>query len=160
VVPALGKQRRFRHNPHVVYRSRPGRAALPLNLPTMQERTRTDIHMDGHSHQTCRQTDLPEGVRHRPAPGAGPVPATRSELLGRSLTFGEIKQEVHSQVYPAGEIDFFENLDIVHFWWLVAGTPYPRPETRGAGAQEAHSRIGGSERRVVNACTLSPIQHR
>jgi hypothetical protein len=27
------------------------------------------------------------------------------------LTFGEIKQEVHSQVYPAGEIDFCENLD-------------------------------------------------
>ena len=35
------------------------------------------------------------------------------------LTFGEIKQEVHAQVYHAGEIDVCENLDIVHFWWLV-----------------------------------------
>ena len=29
------------------------------------------------------------------------------------LTFSEIKQEVHSQVCPAGEIDFREDLDIV-----------------------------------------------
>jgi hypothetical protein len=40
------------------------------------------------------------------------------------LTFGEIKQEVHAQVYPAGEIDFCENLDIVHFGWLVACCTY------------------------------------
>jgi hypothetical protein len=25
-----------------------------------------------------------------------------------------------SEVYPAGEIDVCENLDVVHFWWLVA----------------------------------------
>jgi hypothetical protein len=58
--------------------------------------------------------------RVRPA-----VPASsRWEALARNhqppevnywavLTFGKIKQEVHSQVYPAGEIDVCENLDIV-----------------------------------------------
>ena len=47
-------------------------------------------------------------------------PATRSELWA-VLTFGEIKQEVHSQVYHAGEMDFCEKLDTVHFWCLVGG---------------------------------------
>jgi hypothetical protein len=38
------------------------------------------------------------------------------------LTFGEIKQEEHSQVHPAGEIDICEKLDIDDFWWLVVST--------------------------------------
>ncbi len=47
------------------------------------------------------------------------------------LTFGEIKQEVHAQVYHAGEIDVCENLDIVHFWWLVVGLLNPDEYSSG-----------------------------
>jgi hypothetical protein len=57
------------------------------------------------------------------------------------LTFGEIKQEVHSQVYPAGEIDFCENLDIVHFWWLVEHSP-------------SRMLLTTVEATVLQACTL------
>jgi hypothetical protein len=82
------------------------RAAARLALGSSQ----IDAHPGVRSARAPRRPHLASLAHHQP-------PEVNYWAV---LTFGEIKQEVHSHVYPAGEIDFFENLDIVHFWWLVA----------------------------------------
>jgi hypothetical protein len=69
------------------------------------------------------------------------------------LENGEIKQEVHLIMYPAGQNDVGENLDIVHLWGLVegklpasnAGRPLEDPRPPQAGRVEASENLSRRE---------------